>query len=68
MRVILGIFILGVSLIIESFSQMQDFAQGGYLDDELRGRVIESIWKFTLGFCIVGGLIYLIVKYSHKVQ
>jgi len=62
-RIIIGIFLLGVGLIIDSFIQMKDFAQGGYLDDELRSRVLDAIWKFTLGFGIIAGFVYIFLKY-----
>jgi len=62
-RIIIGIFLLGVGLIIDSFIQVKDFAQGGYLDEELRGLVFTAIWKFTLGFGIIAGFVYVFLKY-----
>jgi hypothetical protein len=62
MRVILGLLIFGIGLIIDAFTQMKLFAQGGYLDQELWGKVFEAIWKLTLGFIIVIGLVYFAME------
>lgn len=62
MRIVLGLFILGVGLIIDAFSQVRLFLQGGYLDAELWGKVFEAIWELTLGIIIVAGLVYLAMQ------
>ncbi len=55
-------FLLAIGLIVDSFNQVRLFAQGGYLDAELRGKVFEAIWKLTLGGAILAGFGYFIYQ------
>ena len=58
----MGLFILGIGMIIDAFTQVRLFFQGGYLDSELWAKVFEAIWKLTLGIIITAGLVYLFIQ------
>ena len=66
MPIFWGILMMGIGLIVDSIGQVRDFAQGGYLDDELRDRVFNAIWKFTLGFLIVAVFVFLFFRLRGK--
>ena len=67
-RILTGIFIIGVGLLIDAFNQVVNFYRSGYTDKYLREQVIEALVTFTVGFLLVAGLLLFFFNFKHFFQ